>query len=56
MSLVLLLLTTLEQFWPVDHGIIQLSSGTLKLKQKLPIYKDIKIESILLLLTILEQF
>ena len=54
--LLLLLLTTLEQFSQVDHGIKQLNFGTLKLKQKLLIYKDIKDQLLLFVLTTLEQF
>ena len=40
----------------MDHGIIQLNSYTLKQKEKLQCYKDIKELSNLLLLTKLEQY
>ena len=55
MSLVLWLLTTLEQFQPAYHMIRQLSSGTLKLKQKLLIYKLARIVPVLLKATELTE-
>ena len=55
-KLILLLLTTMEQFLQVDQMIAQLNSGTFLQKKKLQIYKDIKISLVLLHLTTLEQF